>query len=118
MSLVVRTALRRFSLDHSKEGARALTKTCGRLLDFWLSEDGAVLVAAGVVDPSVLLPVETTNLHPETSVRNFVEKRLPVFFKQQLPAAAGRASPRAVGKVRADFQEIVGQLHAALDASG
>ena len=116
MSLVVKTILRRFSLDGAKESVRSLINPCGRLLDFWLSDDGAVLVAAGVVDPAGLLPMETMSSHPETSVRNFVEKRLPVFFNQQLPSAIARVPPRLIEKVRADFLGILDLLHSALDA--
>ena len=114
MGLVVNTVLQRFCRDRSPESIRPLVKTCGQLLDFWLSSDGAALVAGGAADPAKVLPLAALREHPEESVRNLVGKRWPVFSERQLAPAVSQVPPGTIDKVHADFQEaarLLGTVH-------
>ena len=114
MGLVVSTVLQRFCQARSPESIRPLVKTCGQLLDFWLSSDGAALVAGGAADPATVLPLAALGEHPDASVRNLVDKRWPVFSERQLAPAVNQVLPGTIDKVRADFQEaarLLGFVH-------
>ena len=106
MGIVVATILRQFVHEQSGEAHRALVKACGRLVEFWLTPDGAALVRAGAAQPTVTLPLAALREHPSASVRNVAEKRLPVFFEHQLPTAMSNVAERTVEKIKADLKRI------------
>ena len=81
MGLVVNTILQRFCQARSPESLRPLVKTCGQLLDFWLSPDGTALVAGGVADPSTVLPLAALGTPPRRACATWWRN-------------AGRCSPR------------------------
>ena len=75
MGFVVREVLRELVVRADAE--RALLKACNRLVDFWLSTDGVILVRAGVTSPRLVLPLVELERHSGTSVQNFLTKGLP-----------------------------------------
>jgi hypothetical protein len=107
MGVIVSELLKEFAMTPGDE--RALIKTCGRLLDFALSQNGAALVKGGVMDPFKLLPLALVETHAEASVRNLASKRLP-HFRSQLDSALERVPAEQAEKIRADLERMESEL--------
>ncbi|MFY9987405.1 MAG: hypothetical protein WAK31_21790 [Chthoniobacterales bacterium] len=107
MGIITSDLLKQFAMTPGDE--RALIKTCGRLLDFSLSQNGAALVKAGAMDPFKLLPFALMETHAGASVRNLANKRLP-HFRRQLDSALEKVPAEQAEKIRADLERMESEL--------
>jgi hypothetical protein len=78
MGIVVNKVLSELASTQGAE--RALVKASGRLLNFWLSSNGAALVRCNLADPKTTLPLRELTQHPSPSIQNFVTQMIPRFW--------------------------------------